>query len=86
MFLKRRQYSVIDKSPQQKSQNLVLRWRALSLLIPKELILERKPNVTRGGILRQDELRQVSGDVVGDPRLDDAIHAAPIWEVGRLMS
>jgi hypothetical protein len=38
-----------------------------SLLVPKELVLERKPDVASCGVLRHDSFRQVGGDGAGDP-------------------
>jgi hypothetical protein len=39
----------------------------VSLLVPKELVLERKPDVASCGIPRHDSFRQVGGDGASDP-------------------
>jgi hypothetical protein len=53
------------------------------LLVPKELVLERKRGVASYGVLKYNGFHQVSGDGAGDPRLDDVIHVAPVRKVGR---
>jgi hypothetical protein len=53
-----------------------------SLLVPKELLLECEPDVASGGVAGHHDLCPVSGDGVGDPRLDNAIHEALVWEAG----
>jgi hypothetical protein len=54
----------------------------VSLLVPKELLLKCEPDVASGGVTGHHGLCQVGGDGVGDLRLDDTIHAVPVWQVG----
>jgi hypothetical protein len=50
----------------------------VSLLVRKELALERKPGVAGYGVLKYNGFHQVNGDGVSDPRLDDSIPVAPV--------
>ena len=53
------------------------------LPIAEKLVLQGAPDGAGGGDAVDHHLSEVGGDHAGDPGLDNAVHACPIWEVGR---
>jgi len=53
------------------------------LPIAEKLVLQGAPDGTGGGDAIDHHLGEVGGDRAGDPGLDNAVHACPVWEVGR---
>jgi len=53
------------------------------LPIAEELVLKGAPDGASGGVAVDHRLAEVGGDRAGDPGFDDAIHARPVWQLGR---
>ena len=53
------------------------------LPIAEKLVLQGTPDGAGGGNAIDHHLGEVGGDRAGDLGLDNAVHACPVWEVGR---
>jgi hypothetical protein len=56
--------------------------KSTCLMITKELVLEFKPQVSRGVAAFPNDLHRIRGDRVGEPGKDDDILPGPAWVVG----
>ena len=55
----------------------------MCLPVAEELVPEGAPDGAGGGGTVDHRLGKVGGDRAGDPGFDDAIHARPVWQLGR---
>ena len=72
IFLRRRQYSVMERSPWTKLRNCLKLDGGLS--VAKELGLDGEPGVPGGGTLGGDDFGEVVGECAENPRLHHAVH------------
>jgi hypothetical protein len=54
----------------------------MCITITKELVLEPKPQMSRGAATFLNDLQKIRGDHVGVPTKDDGIHPGPAWVIG----